>query len=206
VSLLNSKYFLVVALVALAVMILWRLSSRTPPVVSFTEEAMVLRSGRCTLAIPMQRIEIRHLTADALAIDRTVATFFNGYRLVDEKVTMPANYTFGKAYNGVVAALFHLTKVEAVAQNGKMVLYRGVTEEGTPLKVLVIFKGKADLELLYPINDTFEEVVLSCLIKGEKKSGPDIVNRVVTPQNETLPFADWNENLFTLDILVDKDM
>jgi hypothetical protein len=203
---LNSKYFLVVALVALAVLILWRLSSRTPPAVSFTEEAMVLRSGRCTLAIPMRRIETRHLVADALSIDRTFATLYNGYTLVDEKITMPSNYTFGKALEAVVSEVFHLQNLETLAQNGKMVLYEGRSENGKPMKVLAIFKGRADLELLYPIRDSFESMIRSCLIEGKKQKGPVVVNNVVEKEENGVPLSDWNENLFTLGILVNKDM
>ncbi|WP_456450755.1 hypothetical protein [Hydrogenimonas sp.] len=196
----------VALLVVLAVLILWRLSSRTPPAVSFNEEAMVLRQGECALAIPMKKIEIRHLTADALAIDRTFATFYNGYTLVDEKISMPAHYTFGQALDAVVSEVFRLKELKTLARNGKMALYEGLREDGTPLKVLAIFKGKSDLELLYPINDTFEETVRHCLIEGKKAQGPVVVNVVEGENDETLPLSDWNEKLFELELIVNKDM
>ena len=204
VSLLSK--WIILALVVLAVAILWRLSSRSIAPVTFTENSMFLRYGDCRLVLPLKRIERRHRTADALSIDRTFATLFNGYTLVDERVSMPENYTFGKATDAVVRAVFGLGSVESLAKNDKMEILEGVQANGAPLRVLAIFKGKSDLELLYPLNESLQNIVTQCLIEGKASEGATVLNHVVKEDDSEVPLSRWDQKLFELDILINKDM
>ena len=191
---------------ALAFLILWRLGSRSVVPVAFNERGMVLRGGQCTEAIPMRKIERRHLTADVLNIERTFATMYDGSTIVDERISMPENYRFDKPLNELLKEIFHLKRPKSVADNGKAAIYEGVTKEGDTLRILAIYRGPCDLELLYPLRDGFYETVHSCLIEGKKRTGPDIVNRIVEEKEERLPLSEWDEKLFQLGILVNKDM
>ena len=187
-------------------LILWRLGSKSVPPISFNEKAMVLRNGKCVLALPLMRMEKRSLTADVLTIERTFATLYDGGTVVDERVTMPARHTFGKALSAVVSAIFGARSIEKRAENESMVLYALETEKGRRFDLLAVFKGKSDLELLYPLDDSLSQTVQSCLIEGKRPEGPVVVNRTVTAQSGEIPLADWNEKLFELDIVVNKDM
>ncbi len=191
---------------ALAILILWRLSARTVAPIAFNERGMVLRGGPCTEAIPMRKLDRRHLTADVLDIERTFATMYDGSTIVDERISMPENYRFDKPLNELLGEIFHLDRVKSVADNGKAAIYEGVTKEGGSLRILAIYKGRYDLELLYPLRDGFYETVRRCLIEGKKRSGPDIVTRVVEEKEKKMPLSEWDEKLFQLGILVNKDM
>ena|GEM_PF-2462953 len=203
---MSSKILVVLVLVALAVLILWRLSSKSVPPISFNDRAMVLRQGRCTLALPLMRMEKRNLVADALTIDRTFATLYDGGTVVDERIAMPAHYTFGKALSGVISMIFDAQSIEKAAENGKMVLYRIETKDARRFDVLAVFRGKSDLELLYPLNDSLARTIQNCLIGGKKSEGPVVVNRVVEKNDAKLPLTRWSEKLFELDAIINKDM
>jgi hypothetical protein len=192
--------------VAVAVVILWRLSSRSVPPVSFDETGMRLQSGDCRLHLPLKQMKSESFTADVLTIDRTIATLPNGYRLVDEKISMPENYTFGKALSALVEAVFGLKGVHTLLQNDKMVLFEERDPGERPFRVLAIYKGKHDLELLYPLNDSLVSTIGKCLIGKRKAEGPTILNHLAESDESPLPLSRWDQNLFDLDILVNKDM
>ncbi|WP_201353063.1 hypothetical protein [Hydrogenimonas urashimensis] len=199
--------WIILAIVAIAVIVLWRLSLKTPAAISFTQRGMLLQNGECRLHLPMEKIESENFQADALLVERTVATFPNGYRVVDEKVSMPENYTFGKAVSAMVRAVFGMKHLESVAENRKMVVYEGVLQDGRTMKVLAVFKGKKDLELLYPLNESFFLTIKRCLIDGKAAKEPTIVNHVIDESEDSLiPYAKWDQKLFDLDILINKDM
>ena len=187
-------------------MILWRLNSRTPMPISFSEKGMILKYGQCREAIPMLHIERKEQSADTLTITRTYATLFDGDDLIDERITMPENYRFDKPLNELIAMIFHLESVKTLDDNGKAAILEGLLPDGERLRVLAIYKGKYDLELLYPLYSGLYDTLKRCLIEGKPKSGPDIINRVATQKSEKRIVSDWSEKLFTLDYIVNKDM
>lgn len=198
--------WIVLAALVIALFILWRLSSRTVAPISFTEAGMLLQNGACRLHLPLKKIERESFTADVLSIERTIATFPNGYRVVDEKISMPENYTFGKALSAVVKAVFGLDDLQRVVENRKMVLFEGMGKNGEKLRILAVFKGKKDLELLYPLNDSFFLTIKRCLIEKREPKEPTVVNHVVGKEPQELPLTRWSQELFDLDILINKDM
>ena len=165
---------------------------------------MILRNGDCTAAIPIKRMQNERLRADALDIERTFATLYTGQIVVDEKITMPANYRFDKAIGAVVGEVFDLDAPKAVAENGKMALFEG-ERDGRPFRVLAIFRGKYDLQLLYPIPDGLDKRIVACLIEGKKEKEPVVVNRL-EGDDARPPLSHWDEKLFTLGYIVNKDM
>ncbi len=190
-----------------AVGALWWLNRHTPEMIGVTEKGLVLRHGACKTGLPATRIRYESLKADVLDIDRTLLTMPDGSVVVDERIHMPENDTFGKAVDAIVQAVFHLESLETVGDNGKAALYEGTTKEGRTFGIVAVYKGKADLELLYPLGSDLMKIVSECLLKGRKSEGPTIVNRVVESKRSGLPLlSDWNEKLFTLGIIVNKDM
>ena len=167
---------------------------------------MRLQNGACRLYLPVKKLREEHMSADVLSISRTIATFPNGYRVVDEKITMPENYTFGKGISAVVQDIFGLTDLRSVDESGKMAIFEGKRADGGDFRVLAVFKGKYDLELLYPLNDTFYMTVKHCLIEKKAQKGATILNHTVSDDETPLPLSRWNQKLFDLDILVNKDM
>ena len=182
------------------------MNSRTPLPVSFNEKGMILKNGECREAIPMRRIERRELTADGLSITRTFATLYDGGELIDERVTMAENYRFDKPLNELIAMIFHLKNVKTLDDNGKAAILEGLLPDGRTLRLLAIYKGKFDLELLYPLQSGLYDTIKRCLIQGKPKTGPDIINRVVMSKTKKRILSDWNDKLFTLDYIVNKDM
>ena len=174
--------------------------------VSFNEKGMILKNGQCREAIAMRKIERRELTADALSITRTFATLFDGAKLIDERVTLPENYRFDKPLDQIIAMIFHLKRVNILNDNGKAAILEGELSDGRDFRVLAIYKGKFDLELLYPLESGLYDMMKRCLIDGNPKSGPDIINRVVMSKTKKRILSDWNDKLFTLDYIVNKDM
>ncbi len=194
-------------LTGLAILILWRLNSRTPMPVSFSEKGMILKYGQCREAIPMLHIERKEQSADTLTIIRTYATLFDGDELIDERITMPNHYRFDKPLNELIAMVFHLKNVKILDDNGKAAILEGLLPDGERWRVLAIYKGKYDLELLYPLpGGGLYDTLKRCLIEGKPKTGPDIINRVVTQKSKKRILSDWSEKLFTLDYIVNKDM
>lgn len=155
--------------------------------------------------LPLKRVDRESFTADVLTIRREIVTFPNGYRVVDEKVSMPENYAFGKALSAVVRAVFGLKDVETLDENGKMAIFEG-KRDGQVFRVLAVFKGKADLELLYPLNESFFLTIKRCLIDKSESEDPTVVNHVVDSDGAGLPLSRWDQNLFDLEILINKDM
>ena len=174
--------------------------------VSFNEKGMILKNGQCREAIAMRKIERRELTADALSIMRTFATLFDGAKLIDERVTMPENYRFDKSLDQIIAMIFHLKRVKILDDNGKAAILEGELSDGRDFRVLAIYKGKFDLELLYPLESGLYDIMKRCMIDGKSKSGPDIVNHVFGDEKEKPIVSDWNEKLFSLEYIVNKDM
>ncbi len=167
---------------------------------------MVVRSDKGRLALPLRRIEKENFTADVLDITRTFATLYDGSTIVDEKITMPANYTFGKAPEGLLTSIFPLKSIRRLKANDRMALYRGFPKDGEPFGMLVVFKGKYDLQLLYPLDEGLTDRIAYVLFDGKKWKGASIHNRVVQGTEVKPLLSDWNEKLFDLGIIVDKDM
>ena len=205
VSPLNRAVIVPVVLAVAAGVILWRLNSRVPAPVTVTEKGMVLRNGPCRETVPVGSVKFEHRTADVLDIRRAVMTLFDGSRLVDEKIDLPPQYHIDTPIHNLLAELFHRKAFKSVADNGKAALFEADDGE-TPLRVLAIYKGKHDLEMLYPLKEGLVETLTRCLIEGKKKEGPDIVNNIVEKETIPIPEPDWNEKLFTLEYIVNKDM
>ena len=167
---------------------------------------MILKNGECREAIPMRRIERKELTADTLSITRTFAMLYDGGELIDERVTIPDNYRFDKPLNELIAMIFHLKNVKILDDNGKVAILEGLLPDGRTLRLLAIYKGPFDLELLYPLESGLYDTMKRCLIEGKAKSGPDIVNHVIDEKNEKPILSDWDEKLFSLEYIVNKDM
>jgi len=103
----------------------------------------------------------------------------------------------------VVAAVLHLQGIHTLADNGKAVLLEG-ERDGRRLGVLAVYKGPSDLQLLYPLDAALKTRVAACL-EGKKTEGPIIDNRVEGDTQQPV-LSDWNEKLFELDVIVNKDM
>ncbi|NPA28821.1 MAG: hypothetical protein GXO33_01390 [Epsilonproteobacteria bacterium] len=203
-----SSRVIIPILAAAAMLVLWRLASKTPPAISFDKQGMVLRNGTCQTLIPVKRLERQDTQADVVSISRHFATLYDGEVVVDEKITLPANNYFDKAVEAVVAEVFDLKNQKTTAQNGKMALFEG-ERDGEPFAVLAIFKGKSDLELLYPLPNGLKGQVVDCLIEKKRAKEATVVNRVVEEggASSTRPkLSHWDDKLFSLGYIVNKDM
>ncbi len=185
--------------------LLWYLNRHTVSTISFNDKKLIIQNGRCHLMWPLKNFYNEHFTADVLTIERTIATLENGDRIVDERVTMPANNTFGMAVSAVISHIFKLRHIETIERNLKMELFKATTPSDETFYILAIFKGKSDPEMLYPLSDKLIASLQRCLF------GKDITLQPTDRENDAgqlsmLPLSEWNQKLFELDIIVNKDM
>ncbi len=185
---------------------LWWASRQSVEPVSLSAKGLVFRHDKCVWGVPVTSLRQEHLTADVLEIDRTSATLPDGEEIVQERVTMAPNYRFDKPADALVAALFHLQKPRTLWDNGRVLAVAGTLTDGREVRILAVYKGKADLTLLYPVPTGLFESLTTCLLKGDKPEGATVVNRVVEGnEKEKAVRSDWRENLFTLGLIVNKD-
>ncbi|WP_456383743.1 hypothetical protein [Hydrogenimonas sp.] len=195
--------WLFVASIVLFLLILWRLDTRTVPIVSFDTSGLLLRFGTCRLHIPLSEKIETSFTADVLTIERTVMKLPGGAEVVDEKIFIPERYGFGKALPSVIRAIFPLKTLETKIENDKAVLLEGVLKDGRKLHLLAVYRGKPDLELLYGTNRKFFDMITECLFEGKREKTPGIFPN---DSEAPLPLSGWSEKLFDLDMLINKDM
>ena len=185
---------------------LWWIGRHTVEPIELKANGLILRHGDCRVALPVVEKRKLHLRADVAEIERRYLTFPDGEEVIDERIELPENVHFSKALNGTLETLFGADKIETVADNGRVAVYRCIKDHEKAFLVAALYRGRADLHLLYPLSEMLAELIRTCLMEGKRPKEPIIMNQTLQREPVALPETRWNEREIILQNLFEKEM
>ncbi|MRI58033.1 MAG: hypothetical protein C6H99_00830 [Epsilonproteobacteria bacterium] len=182
------KIGLVFVLIVLGVVLFLTLRS-DPLKVELRHQSLLIYNKKCQIQIPVKVVEKKSDMVDMLQIQKILLES-HGVRFFLEKDDLPAKYAFDKPYIDIVEKIFD-RKFQEIFSGDGVIVYRG------DFDVVLFYKTRHELVMLYPLNPQASEAIMACA-KGEK--------REIKLRQMPLVESVWKPEFFILDGFINKDI